>query len=148
MKIAIGADHRGYDIKELIKEIVTDIDLITIEWIDVGAFNKERSDYPTFAQLAAHELLEKKADLGVLICGSGLGMAIAANRFRGIYAAVAWNEESARVGREDDNTNLLVLPSDFLDGEQVIAILRAWLRAEFKGGRHQDRLRMIDGIMK
>lgn len=146
MKIAIGADHRGYALKELIKEIITDIDLKPIEWIDVGAFSSERSDYPEFAIKVAHELQKKYADLGVLLCGSAVGMAMTANRFPGIYAAVAWNEESARVGRADDNSNVLVIPTDFVSDEEALNILRAWLRTEFKNGRYAERLKMIEGI--
>lgn len=146
MKIVIGADHRGFAFKELIKEIVVDIDLTPIEWIDVGAFTSDRSDYPEFAIKASHEMIQDHADRGVLLCGSGIGMAIAANRFPGIYAAVAWNNESARVGREDDNSNVLVIPTDFVDGEQAIEMLRIWLRTEFKHGRYQERLDMIDAI--
>jgi ribose 5-phosphate isomerase B len=124
-----------------------DIDLIPIEWIDVGAFDKERSDYPQFAIDLAQRIVQKQAQFGVLLCGSGIGMAIAANRFPGIYAAVAWSEEAAIMGREDDNANVLVIPSDFLSGDdQAILIIRAWLRAQFKGGRYQERLNMIDKI--
>jgi ribose 5-phosphate isomerase B len=146
MKIIIGSDHRGFAIKQLIQEQMRDIDLTPIEWIDVGAFDKERSDYPQFAIDVAQRIVQKQAQLGVLLCGSGVGMAIAANRFPGIRAAIAWNEEAAIMGREDDNTTVLVIPSDFVSGEQAILILRAWLRAEFKGGRYQERLDMIDKI--
>lgn len=149
MKIAIGADHRGFATKELIKEIVTDIDLTPIEWIDVGAFTNARSDYPEFAIKVAHELQKKHADFGVLLCGSGVGMAIAANRFEGIYAGIAWNDESARLGRSDDNTNVLVIPTDFVTDEEALEILRAWLRTDFKdSGRYKERLKMIDEIKK
>lgn len=146
MKIIIGSDHRGFAEKQLIQEQMRDIDLNPIEWIDVGAFDKERSDYPRFAIDVAQRIVQKQAQFGVLLCGSGVGMAIAANRFPGIYAAIAWSEEAAIMGREDDNTNVLVIPSDFVDGEQIVSILRAWLRAEFKGGRYQERLDMIDKI--
>jgi ribose 5-phosphate isomerase B len=147
MKIIIGSDHRGFAYKQLIIEQMRDIDLIPIEWIDVGAFDKERSDYPQFAIDLAQRIVQKQAQFGVLLCGSGIGMAIAANRFPGIYAAVAWSEEAAIMGREDDNANVLVIPSDFLSGDdQAILIIRAWLRAQFKGGRYQERLNMIDKI--
>lgn len=146
MKIVIGADHRGFAYKELIKEIVEDIDLTPIEWIDVGAFTSDRSDYPEFAIKASHEIVQKHADRGLLLCGSGVGMAITANRFPGVYAAVAWNDESARIGREDDNSNVLVIPTDFVEADQAIEFLRAWLRTEFKHGRYQKRLEMIDEI--
>ena len=116
----------------------------SISWIDVGAFNEERSDYPLFAQLVCKEIVQGNAKFGVLVCGTGVGMAIAANRFRGIYAALAWNEHVARLSKEDDNANVLVLPSDFVSPEESIAMIRAWLSAKFQAGRYQQRLAMID----
>ena len=139
MKISIGTDHRGYDQKNGIIKNITDN-----EWIDVGCFSHERCDYPEFAKLVVDLVREKKTDLGVLLCGSGIGMSIAANRFKGIYAGLVWSAEVAIKAREDDNVNILVLPSDFIADEQSILIVRAWLQAEFKGGRYQKRLAMID----
>jgi ribose 5-phosphate isomerase B len=143
MKITIGADHRGFDHKEFIKQhlkILND----TIEWIDVGAYNKVRSDYPVFVEKACGSMLIGQAQKGILICGSGVGMAIAANRYPHIYAALVWNEEVARQSKADDNANVVVLPADFISLEQGVSIVESWLHATFKGGRYQERLDMID----
>lgn len=145
MNIAIGADHRGFQYKAYIKQYVVGSE-DPIAWIDVGANNEERSDYPIFARAAVKVMQEKEAQLGILLCGSGVGMAILANRFRGMFAGVAWNEEIARVSREDDNTNILVIPADFISSEQAVRIVNVWLTARFKGGRYQERITMIDEI--
>lgn len=145
MNIAIGADHRGYHYKEYIQEkMSSQHDQIT--WLDVGAFSTERSDYPVFAQLAVQKMIEGKAEYAVLICGSGVGMAIVANRFARMYAAVAWNEKIARLSKEHDNANVLVLPSDFISKEQAVRMVRAWSQAYFLEGRYRERLNLIDAI--
>jgi len=140
MRIAIGADHRGFELKEFVKEHFGEI-----TFNDIGAFNKERSDYPEFTLKVCVEILQCSADLGILICGTGIGMSIAANRFSGIYAGVAWNEEIAKLNREHDNSNILILPADFVTKENAIKIIKIWLDTEFLGGRHKERLEMIDG---
>jgi len=145
MNIAIGADHRGFTCKAYIKQYVVGGD-DPIAWIDVGAPDEERSDYPVFAESVCRSILQGEAKKGVLICGSGIGMAIVANRFPSIYAGVAWNEDVGRLSKEHDNTNVLVIPSDFVSHEQAAAIINAWLTAEFKGGRYQERLDMINGL--
>ena len=145
LTIAIGADHRGFAHKEYLKKMAAPLGM-HITWIDVGAFNSDRSDYPLFARAACQELLAGRAHRALLICGSGVGMAIAANRFKGIYAALVWNEEVARVSREDDNTNVLALPSDFVTVEQAVTIVQAWLKAEFRGGRYQERVAALDTL--
>jgi len=142
MKIAIGSDHRGFEHKKFIINHFTQFN--NIQWIDVGGFSSDRSDFPEFSYLVVKAILNKEADLGVLLCGSGIGMAIAANRFKGIYAGVAWSDEVARLAREHDNVNVLVLPSDFISFEQSESILSSWLHARFKGGTYQKRLEMID----
>lgn len=139
MNIVIGADHRGFVLKEQIKSILTEHD-----WYDVGTSDTKRTDYPIYANRVCDYMLQGKAEHGILLCGSGIGMAIAANRFKGIYAALCWNEEIARVAREDDGSNLLVLPSDFLSKDDAVRLVRVWLGALFKRGRYQDRLDMID----
>lgn len=143
--IVIGVDHRGYQMKEFLKKQLV-IPQMTISWLDVGAYSEQRSDYPEFAIAACTALLEGKADVGILICGSGVGMAITANRFSKIYAALAWNDTVARLSREDDNSNVLVLPSDFVTNEQAISMVIAWLTADFKNGRYKQRIAMIDSI--
>src|SRR5579872_1573304 len=107
MKIAIGTDHRGFLHKEYIKNSMTDI-----TWVDVGTHDQERTDYPIYAEQAAQLLLSNSVDYGILLCSTGIGMAIAANRHKNIYAGVVWNEEIARQSKAEDNINMLVLPSD------------------------------------
>lgn len=139
MKIVIGTDHKGFLAKEFLKQQLSDI-----EWLDVGTFDEERTDYPIFAKKVAQAILDGQAQQGVLLCGTGVGMAIAANRFSGIYAGLVWNEEIARLAKEDDNVNVLVLPADFLSNEQMDAMVRAWLSAQFNEGRYAERIAMID----
>ena len=139
VKIAIGADHNGFLGKEHLKQQLTDV-----EWLDMGTFNEERTDYPIFAKKVCEAILSGKAQQGVLLCGTGIGMAIAANRFPKIYAGLAWNEKIARLSKEDDNVNVLVLPSDFVSLEQMVAMVKAWQAAQFNEGRYAERIAMID----
>ena len=143
LHIAIGTDHRGFKQKELLKQMQSLAGCI-IAWQDVGCMSEKRCDYPPFAQAVCKLILEKKADYGILLCGSGIGMSIAANRFSGIYAGLVWNPTIARVAREDDHINVLVLPADYLTPHEVVAITTAWLSAQEKSGRYVDRLTMID----
>lgn len=142
--IGLGADHRGYALKELLK-LHPVMGEYMITWHDVGAFSAERSDYPVYAKQVVEQLKKHEVELGILLCGSGTGMAIAANRYSGIYAGVAWDVQSARRGREDDNVNMLVVPADFIISEApLIALVEAWLGASFKHGRYAERLKQID----
>lgn len=143
MKIAIGADHRGVQHKDFIIQH-TQFSQNTVVWVDVGAHDEQRSDYPVFVARACAMLKEGKVDAAVLLCGSGIGMAIAANRIKGIYAGLVWNESVARQAKEDDNVNVLVIPADFVSASQAIAMIDVWLSARFKDGRYAERLRMID----
>jgi len=141
MQISIGADHRGFEHKDF---IIKNLNVDEIRWNDVGCFTQERCDYPEFAYLVVQSVLVEKADLGILLCGSGIGMVIAANRFKGIYAGLVWNEEVARLARRDDNVNVLVLPANFISLEKSLVIIAAWLKTEFLGKQYQKRLEMID----
>lgn len=142
LRIAIGADHRGFGLKEqLIKhQEIVGYHLI---WHDMGSQTDERSDYPLFAAKVSKHILDGKADVGVLLCGTGTGMAMMANRFAGIYAGVVWNEEVARRAREEDGVNVVCLPTDYLDLQESKRCLAAWLSVSFRGGRYQDRLDLI-----
>lgn len=144
-RVAIGTDHRGFALKESLKEIVAMGDYM-VSWVDVGAYNDERSDYPVFAIRAIEAIKFGDADCAVLLCGSGAGMAIAANRYHGMYAALAWNVETARLAKEDDNANILVLPADYITPELAHDMVTAWLLAQFKGGRYAQRVSIIDSI--
>jgi ribose 5-phosphate isomerase B len=139
MKIAIGTDHRGFAHKEFIKK-----QCVEHQWTDVGAYDDQRSDYPLYAQRVIELILSGAVDCGVLLCSTGIGMAIAANRHTSIYAAVVWNEHIAQQAKAEDNMNVLVLPSDCVSFEQSVAIIQVWLATSFKGGRYADRLAMID----
>ncbi len=144
-KIIIAADHRGFAFKEFIKQSYTEIDP-SIALIDVGAFTDERSDYPVFVQKAIERMHENPVDGIILLCGSGNGMALTANRFKGIFACVAWNSSVAQASKQDDNCNVLVLPADYIQQEEIIEIISSWLRSSFKGGRYAARLEMVDSF--
>ncbi len=141
MKIAIGADHRGFALKEFLKR-----EMEMIEWVDVGAFDTERSDYPTFAHHVAQKIMSGDVTHGILICGSGAGISIAANRHQGIFAGVVWNDNVVRAAKADDNINVLVIPSDFVSMQEAMRFVRIWLETKFKEGRYQERLDMIERL--
>lgn len=145
MLLAIGADHRGFEHKNALMRCNSiDDGHITLVWYDVGAYTSERSDYPQFAQCATQLVVGKKVEGAVLLCGTGIGMAIAANRTPGVYAGVVWSADVARSAREDDNVNILVIPADYLSLEETQQCLMAWLTASFRGGRYAQRLQQID----
>lgn len=144
--IAIGADHRGYSMKEYIKQECV-IQGYCLKWLDVGTDSEERSDYPVFAIKVVRFLQNQDAEYGVLLCGTGVGMTIVANRFKGIYAGLAWNEDIARKAKEDDNINVLVLPSDYVDNKTARAMVITWLVSEFRHMRYEKRIAMIDAII-
>lgn len=143
MKVSIGSDHHGFEHKERIK-----IFFDTIDWTDVGAYSAERSDYPLFAHFVAQDIVENRSQKGILLCGTGIGMAIAANRYKGIYAGLAWNQEVARRAKEDDNVTILVLPADYITVEQACIMVHAWITTLYRGGRYQKRLDLIDTLLK
>lgn len=143
LKIAIGSDHRGYTHKAVIQQAVT-LEIKRIEWIDVGCFSAERTDYPPFAYDVVQAIITKKADVGILLCGSGIGMVIAANRFDKIYAGLAWDKQTAARAKEEDNVNVLSLPADYITPEQAVEMVIVWLNAQFLGDRYQKRIAMID----
>lgn len=141
MIISIGADHRGFALKAFVINYFKEY-----QWIDVGTHSAERTDYPLFAQKVCHDVLDGRADCGILICGSGVGVAIAANRFKKIYAALCWDPEVAKHAREYDGANVLAIPANFVTQELTIDIINAWVGAEFKGGVYQKRLDMIEAM--
>ncbi len=146
-RIAIGADHRGYALKEALttKQRYGSVD---VSWEDVGTDSLERTDYPLYAYKVVQQLIAGKVDYGVLICGSGIGISIAANRFATIYAGLVWNEELATMAKEHDNVNVLVLPADYMSTEQAEKCVAAWLSASFFEGRYRQRLVMLEDYAK
>lgn len=141
--IAIGSDHGGYVLKEKIKKYLEEK---KISYIDCGTYSEERTDYPIFAKKVAQEIQSKRADKGILVCRSGYGMTVVANKFKGIRAAAIYEEESAKFAKADDDINVITLGGDYLTENQAICIIRNWLATEFKGGRYAERLKMIEEI--
>lgn len=143
--IAIGADHGGYKLKEEIKRYLEELGL---EYIDCGTDSEERTDYPIYAKKVAELVSQKKCEKGILLCRSGHGMVIVANKFKGVRAANFINEEDAVFTTADDDINVLTLGSNNVNSKEAICIFRKWLATEFKGGRYQERIDMIDEIEK
>lgn len=143
--IALGCDHGGYELKEEIKKYLDEID---VKYKDYGTYNKERTDYPIYAEKVAKAIQEKECDCGILICRSGAGMTIVANKFKGIRAALGVNEEVAKASKADDDINILVLPAEYIATSVAVATMRAWLGTEFKKGRYLERKQMIEKIEK
>ena len=143
MKILIASDHGGLSLKNyLLKEAVslgTDV-----EFIDLGAHDENSVDYPDYAKKLSQELLNKKADKGILVCGSGQGMAIQANRFKGIRAALCWDVPSAKLSREHNNSNVLCLGNRLIPHGLATEIVKVWLQTPFAGGRHEKRTEKLD----
>lgn len=145
IKIAIGADHRGFAHKEAIKKSLC-VNNLSIEWLDVGTYSSDRCDYPVYASRVAELVSTGVAGRGIVMCGSGIGMAIVANRYHGVYAAQVWNVEVARFAAEHDNANILSIPSDFVSVQESLLMISVWLQVKFLGGRYQKRLDLIDQI--
>ena len=145
MKIAIGSDHRGYELKEKIKRCFKDRQL---KYEDFGAFSQEKTDYPIIVEKVAIAVQKKECENGILICRSGIGMSIVANKFKGIRCAKCNNEQEAKFAKLHNDSNILALGADYLTLNEAICILRNWIATEFEGGRHKDRINMIEKIEK
>jgi len=145
MKIALGADHAGFALKEQIKQHLA---AAGVEVDDRGTGSTESVDYPDFARAVGEEVADRKADLGILVCGSGIGMAIAANKVPGIRAANVSDEYQAQMSRKHNDANVLALGARLLQPQQAMSIVDKWLQTPFAGGRHQRRVAKITGIEK
>ena len=141
--IALGCDHGGFKLKEEIKKY---LDELGLEYKDFGAYNEERTDYPIYAKKVAEEVSTKRCELGILVCRSGAGMTIVANKIRGVRAANFTNEEETRLSKSDDDINIAVFGGDYITPNEAIRMLRIWIATEFKGGRYLERLQMIQDI--
>ena len=138
----VGADHAGFDLKQ---KLVAELEKLGYEAIDVGPKQLDPSDdYPDYAKPVAEAVSTGKAPLGVLTCGTGLGMAYAANRYPHVRAAVAWSPEIAELAKSHNDANVLVLPSRFVSEDEGMEILHKWLTTKFAGGRHQRRVEKIE----
>jgi ribose 5-phosphate isomerase B len=140
MKIAIGSDHRGYDAK---KRIATLLQQLGHEVLDVGTQSSDSVDYPDFAFPVAQAVSEGRVERGVLICGTGIGMCIAANKVPGVRAAPCHDSITAEMSRRHNDANVLCLSADLLGDELIDRMLRIWLQTEFEGGRHARRVDKI-----
>jgi ribose 5-phosphate isomerase B len=139
--IPIGADHAGFALKERLKQ---ELRSLGYEPLDLGTNSADSTDYPDYAHPVAEQVERGEVRRGVLLCGTGLGMAYAANRHHGVRAAVAWTPEVARLARAHNDANILVLPARFVSEQEGLEILRAWLSEPFEGGRHQRRVDKIE----
>jgi ribose 5-phosphate isomerase B len=140
MKIAIASDHAGFPEKEQLKAV---LDELNIQYEDLGTRSTESVDYPDYARKVGEEVAQGRVDQGLLVCGSGTGMAIAANKVPGVRAAVAWNPEIARLAREHNDANVLALGARTTPVDELPKIVRAWFAAKFAGGRHEERVNKI-----
>ena len=138
MKIAIGADHAGFELKERLISSLSEHQLK-----DFGTYTANSVDYPDFAHPVAFAVENAAFDLGILICGSGNGIAITANKHQGIRAAICWNTELASLARKHNNANVLCLPARFISVKEALAIAQTFLTTEFEGGRHANRVNKI-----
>ncbi len=139
--IPIGSDHAGYALKEQLKSELT---RLGYKPLDVGTHSTASVDYPDFAHKVAGAISHGKARQGILVCGTGIGMSMAANKHRGVRAAVVWSPEIAEVTRKHNNANVLTLPSSQLTNEQATQILHRFLDTPFEGGRHLRRVQKIE----
>ncbi len=142
MKIALGSDHAGYEVKETVKAILEELGL---EYEDFGTYSADSVDYPDFAGKVAEAVSENRFERGLLVCGSGIGMSIVANKFPGVRAAVCHNVETARLSREHNDANVLAIGARMTPANTIREMVRTFFSTEFAGGRHGGR---VDKIKK
>ena len=140
MRVAIGADHRGFDIRVKLVELVQ---RLGHEVIDVGAFTPDAVDYPDIAADVAHNVSHGEVDRGILVCGTGLGMCIAANKVNGVRAAPCHDDITAEMSRRHNDSNVLCLSGDLLGERLIDHMIEIWLNTPFEGGRHARRVNKI-----
>jgi len=141
IKIAIGSDHAGFELKEL---LITYLRSHNNNVIDKGCFSLDRADYPDYGHAVANAVINNEVDFGILMCGSGNGINMSANKHKGIRAALCWNSEITLLARQHNDANILVLPARYISIEEAYKCLDDFLTAKFEGGRHQARLEKID----
>lgn len=143
MRIALASDHAGYAEKERLKTVLTDLG---VEFDDLGTGSEASVDYPDFARKVAEQVAQGQVQQGVLVCGSGTGMAITANKVPGVRAAVCWSEEIARLARQHNDANVLAIGARTTPVDDIPKIVRAWFSTEFEGGRHAARVAKISEV--
>ena len=145
MKIAIASDHGGFDLKEELKQYLVKRGF---DVTDVGTYSKDSCHYPEFAIKCAKEVQKGQCKFGIIVCTSGEGVAIAANKIKGIRAGIGYNITVSRLMREHNDANVITFGAKFTTLKQAIARTEAFLKAEFQGGRHAERVRMITDLEK
>jgi len=143
MKIALGSDHAGLELKEDLKKF---LDEKKISYKDFGTYDEKSCDYPDFTVKVCESILSGESDKGLLVCGSGIGMDITANKFKGIYSALVDNTYTAEMSRRHNNSNVIVMPGRLIGKTMARAILEKWLNTGYDGGRHENRLKKIKEI--
>lgn len=143
MKIAIGSDHAGFEEKEKIKKT---LDEIGVEYEDLGTNSTESVDYPTFGAKVGRAVASGAVEQGIVVCGSGIGIAMSANKIKGVRAAQAWNEETARLARQHNDANVLSIGARVIPEAEIPKIVKAWFDAKFEGGRHEKRVKEISDL--
>jgi ribose 5-phosphate isomerase B len=143
MKIALASDHAGFAEKERLKPLLLELGL---EFEDLGTVSEDSVDYPDYARKVAERVARGEAEQGLLVCSSGTGMAIAANKVAGVRAAVAWSEETARLARQHNDANVLSIGARTTPKGDIPKIVRAWFNTNFDGGRHAERVGKIKQI--
>jgi ribose 5-phosphate isomerase B len=143
MKIAVGADHAGFELKDKIRQ---HLEQKGFQVTDEGTRSADSVDYPDYARLVARDVSQKRADLGILVCGSGIGMAMAANKVSGVRAANVSSEYEAQMSREHNNANVLALGARIVQEEAALRIVDRWLATPFAGGRHERRVEKMAAI--
>ena len=139
-KLCISSDHAGFSLKETIKDFILKNNLSII---DLGPFNNNSVDYPDFAKKVSNRIKSKKSDIGILVCGSGTGMAISANKIKDIRAAVCYNPKSTRLSRQHNNANIIALGARLTKKSLTIKLVELFLKTKFEGGRHLKRVKKI-----
>ena len=142
--IAIGSDHAGYNTKEFIKRC---LEAEGYHFRDFGTFSEDRVDYPDIAHLLANAIQHRQFEFGILICGSGNGVAIVANKYRDVRAGICWSEEITRLARQHNDANILALPGRFITPEEAVLFSKIFLTTAFEGGRHAIRVEKILKIL-
>src|SRR5689334_21323951 len=143
MRVAIGADHAGFELKETIKQT---LDELQIAYKDFGTFSDESVDYPDYAAKVGRAVAAGEFDRGVLVCGTGIGMAIAANKIAGVRAAPVVDLESARLARSHNNANVLAIGARVTPPERALDLVRTFFKTDFEGGRHERRLQKVAAL--
>lgn len=141
MKIAIGSDHAGFYLK---KDLIKYLEEKNIEVKDMGPFDDNRVDYPDYGHAVGHEVVDNKMDFGIVICGSGIGISISANKVKGIRAALCSEPYSARLARHHNDANVLAMGARLIGHDMALEIVDAFLNEKFEGGRHINRVNKIE----